>query len=160
MRAEQAVLLHAEFPDPTVVRAGDYNLEARFALDPPAEAEAGVMLFYCPGIDFYAGIASKQGGVFSLCQGKPFGSPLDGTGCRYFKIGVTGHDVVTFFSTGGKVWRKYPNGMEVSGYPANTLGEFARLKIAEYAKGEGNLRIGDFRYTPLPHGPAAAPATR
>jgi xylan 1,4-beta-xylosidase len=131
------------------VRPGDHNYEASFALDPPPGAEAGVILFYCPGIDYYAGIATKQAKIFNLRQGQPFGSPLDGAGIRHFRIRVTDHDVATFFSSDGQAWRKYPSGMEVSGYQANTLGEFASLKIAAYIKGEGELAISDFRYRPL-----------
>jgi len=52
-------------------------------------------------------------------------------------------------SDGGKTWKRFDRGMEVSGYHHNVRGGFLMLKPGIYAAGKGSARFRGFKYQAL-----------
>jgi beta-xylosidase len=51
---------------------------------------------------------------------------------------------------GGKSWKRYDRGMEVSGYHHNVRNGFLMLKPGLFAAGNGSARFRNFQYRTLP----------
>ena len=50
---------------------------------------------------------------------------------------------------GGKTWKRFDRGMEVSGYHHNVRGGFLMLRPGLYSAGAGEARFTDFRFEAL-----------
>jgi beta-xylosidase len=48
---------------------------------------------------------------------------------------------------GGRTWRRFDRGMEVSGYHHNVRGGFLMLRPGLYSSGAGEATFRDFRFT-------------
>jgi xylan 1,4-beta-xylosidase len=59
--------------------------------------------------------------------------------------------IVAFHTSGdgGKTWKRFDRGMEVSGYHHNVRGGFLMLKPGLYAAGKGSARFKGFKYRAL-----------
>ena len=59
--------------------------------------------------------------------------------------------IVTFdtSSDGGKTWRRFDRGMEVSGYHHNVRGGFLMLRPGLYSAGQGAARFRNWTYRAL-----------
>jgi xylan 1,4-beta-xylosidase len=131
------------------VRPSDPHYEASVALECSGSAEYGLMLFYRQGYNAGAGLGKRGNRVFNIRLDRAAFQSVTMDDCRYFKLQVLHHDLATFCSPDGQVWKRLPGGMDISGYQANTFGGFASLKIAAYIRGEGDLKISQFQYRPL-----------
>jgi len=124
---------------------GDYEFEAEVKVLPDANTEAGLILYY--NQTAYAGIAIKDGKVFSLSKGKKhWGAEITMPECKYFKIKVDSYTLSMLYSEDGKNWKPYEVALDVSGYHTNMLGGFSSLKVGVFCKGEGSVTIDDFKY--------------
>jgi beta-xylosidase len=68
------------------------------------------------------------------------------------KMRLTNRRHIVAFHTsgdGGKTWKRFDRGMEVSGYHHNVRGGFLMLRPGLYAAGPGEATFRDFRFTAL-----------
>lgn len=123
---------------------GDHSYQASVKLEMEGAIEAGLIVYYHQKA--YAGIGIKDGTVFGLAKGVPFGPKLKAPGAKHFKLRMNESDLSFFYSEDGKTWWSYPHSAEVSGYHQNLLGGFSSLKIGAYCRGKGSVLIDDFAY--------------
>lgn len=127
---------------------GDYAFESEVKLDADANTEAGLIIYY--NDTAYAGLAIKNGKIFSLSKGKKhWGAEINKPECKYLKIKLEGYTLYMSYSSDGLKWEPYEVALDVSGYHTNILSNFASIKIGIYCKGEGSLLIDDFKYRTL-----------
>jgi beta-xylosidase len=130
------------------ITPGDHNYEASVKIEAERGVEAGLILYYGPKI--YAGIAAKDGYIFSVAKGEMTANSLiEPPAARYFKIRLFEFDLTMQYSEDGIRWKTYPYSLEVSGYHHHMLAGFSSLKVGIYCLGEGRLRIDDFNYRAL-----------
>ena len=134
---------------PLGVVAGDpaYEFEVELEIEPGAQG--GVLLFYSERL--YAGLGSNGEDFVMHRFGLERPAVLEpGRGGRlWLRLANNRHIVTLHTSTDGRVWRKYPVQMEVSGYHHNVAGGFLALKPALYAAGRGTVHFRNFRYRAL-----------
>lgn len=124
---------------------GDYAFEAEVKIDVENSTEAGLILYYNQSA--FAGIALKDGKVFSLSKGKKhWGPEINKPDCRYLKIKQDSFTLTMFYSSDRIKWEPYEVALDLSGYHTNMLGGFSSLKVGVYCKGEGSVTIDDFKY--------------
>lgn len=128
--------------------AGDENYEATLKFETTGDAEAGLVVFYNSSV--FSGLATKGGQVFSVLKGKKAWGTFDFTGCQFMKIKLLHYNLSMAYSADGKTWFNHHESFDLSGYHTNVLGGFSSLKIAVFCRGEGELRVDDFRYSVLP----------
>src|SRR5690606_20039738 len=126
---------------PLGVAAGDppYEFEVELEIEPGAQG--GVLLFYSERL--YAGLGSDGEDFVMHRFGLERPAVLEpGRGGRlWLRLANNRHIVTLHTSTDGRVWRKYPVQMEVSGYHHNVAGGFLALKPALYAAGRGTVHF-------------------
>ena len=64
---------------------------------------------------------------------------------------VNTRNIVSFHTSGdgGKTWKRFDRGMDVSGYHHNVRGGFLMLRPGLYSAGQGTATFRDFRFTAL-----------
>jgi beta-xylosidase len=134
---------------PLLLIAGDlaYRFEADVEIGPGATA--GLILFYDDKL--YAGLGFDRERFVTHQYGAERGRPANPHG-RRMRIRVTNDRHIVTFDTsgdGGRTWRRFDRGMEVSGYHHNVRGGFLMLRPGLYAAGEGEARFRDFRFRAL-----------
>lgn len=134
---------------PLLLIAGDtsYRFECDIELAPGGTA--GLVLFYDDRL--YCGLGFDAERFVTHQYGMERGRPANPHGGR-MRIRVTNRQHIVSFHTsgdGGKTWRKFDRGMEVSGYHHNVRGGFLMLRPGLYAAGPGEARFRDFRFTAL-----------
>jgi xylan 1,4-beta-xylosidase len=68
------------------------------------------------------------------------------------RMRVTNRNHIVAFHTsgdGGRTWKRFDRGMEVSGYHHNVRGGFLMLRPGLYSAGAGEARFTDFRFEAL-----------
>jgi xylan 1,4-beta-xylosidase len=134
---------------PLLLIAGDqaYRFEADVEIDPGAVA--GLILFYDERL--YCGLGFDQTRFVTHQYGIERGRPANPNG-RRMRIRVTNDRHIVTFDTsgdGGRTWRRFDRGMEVSGYHHNVRGGFLTLRPGLYAAGTGEARFSRFTYEAL-----------
>ena len=71
---------------------------------------------------------------------------------RRLRMRVTNRQHIVAFhlsGDGGKTWKRFDRGMEVSGYHHNVRGGFLMLRPGLYSAGAGAAKFRDFRFRAL-----------
>ncbi len=134
---------------PLLLTAGDtsYCLECDVEITPGGTA--GLVLFYDDKL--YCGLGFDETRFVTHQYGIERGRPTNPHG-RRMRIRLTNRRHIISFHTssdGGKSWKRFDRGMEVSGYHHNVRGGFLALKPGLYAAGPGEAQFRDFRFTAL-----------
>jgi beta-xylosidase len=135
---------------PLLLIAGDqaYRFEADVEIDPGGVA--GLILFYDERL--YAGLGFDETRFVTHQYGIERGRPANPHG-RRMRIRVTNDRHIVTYDTsgdGGRTWRRFDRGMEVSGYHHNVRGGFHMLRPGLYSAGQGEARFANFTYRALP----------
>ncbi|PZU07261.1 family 43 glycosylhydrolase [Sphingomonas sp.] len=134
---------------PLLLIAGDrsYRFECDIAIDPGVTA--GLILFYDEAL--YCGLGFDQTRFVTHQYGIERARPANPHG-RRLRMRVTNREHIISFHTsgdGGRTWKRFDRGMEVSGYHHNVRGGFLMLRPGLYAAGEGAARFGNFHFEAL-----------
>jgi xylan 1,4-beta-xylosidase len=134
---------------PLLLIAGDpaYQFECNVEIDP--ETTAGLLLFYDDKL--YCGLGFDSDRFVTHQYGIERGRPANPHG-RKMRMRVTNkHHIVSFHTSadGGRTWKRFDRGMEVSGYHHNVRGGFLMLRPGLYAAGGGEARFSDFHFRAL-----------
>ena len=134
---------------PLLLTAGDpsYMFECDIEIAPGGRA--GLILFYDDRL--YCGLGFDAGRFVTHQYGIERARPANPHGAR-MRMRVTNRRHIVTFDTsgdGGKTWRRFDRGMEVSGYHHNVRGGFLMLRPGLYAAGPGAAKFRDFRFTAL-----------
>jgi beta-xylosidase len=135
---------------PLLLIAGDqaYRFEADVEIEP--DAVAGLILFYDERL--YCGLGFDETRFVTHQYGVERGRPANPHG-RRMRIRVTNDRHIVTYDTsgdGGRTWRRFDRGMEVSGYHHNVRGGFLMLRPGLYAAGKGEARFSNFTFKALP----------
>jgi len=134
---------------PLLLIAGDqaYRFECDIEID--AGGTAGLILFYDQKL--YAGLGFDEKRFVTHQYGIERGRPANPHG-RRMRMRVTNNRHIVTFDTsgdGGRTWKRFDRGMEVSGYHHNVRGGFLMLRPGLYSAGAGTARFRDFRFEAL-----------
>ncbi|PZQ56543.1 MAG: xylan 1,4-beta-xylosidase [Novosphingobium pentaromativorans] len=134
---------------PLLLIAGDtsYRFECDIELAPGGTA--GLVLFYDDKL--YAGLGFDENRFVTHQYGMERGRPANPHG-RRMRMRLTNRRHIVSFHTsgdGGRTWKRFDRGMEVSGYHHNVRGGFLMLRPGLYAAGPGEAKFRDFRFTAL-----------
>jgi len=131
---------------PLLLIAGDaaYQFECDVEIEPGGVA--GLILFYDEKL--YCGLGFDKQRFVTHQYGIERGRPANPHGSR-MRIRVTNNRHIVTYDTsgdGGKTWKRFDRGMEVSGYHHNVRGGFLMLRPGLYSAGKGAARFRDFRF--------------
>ena len=134
---------------PLLLIAGDpaYRFECDIEIAPGGAA--GLLLFYDERL--YAGLGFDEQRFVTHQYGIERGRPANPHG-RRMRIRVTNHRHIVTYDTsgdGGRSWKRFDRGMEVSGYHHNVRGGFLMLRPGLYSAGAGEAKFRDFRFQAL-----------
>jgi beta-xylosidase len=134
---------------PLLLIAGDqsYRFEADVEIEPGGTA--GLILFYDERL--YAGLGFDEQRFVTHQYGIERGRPPNPHG-RRMRIRVTNDRHIVTYDTsgdGGRTWRRFDRGMEVSGYHHNVRGGFLMLRPGLYSAGAGEARFSNFSFRAL-----------
>ncbi|RHW16265.1 xylan 1,4-beta-xylosidase [Sphingomonas gilva] len=134
---------------PLLLIAGDlaYRFECDIEIAPGGTA--GLVLFYDDKL--YCGLGFDETRFVTHQYGIERGRPANPHG-RRMRMRVTNNRHIVAFHTsgdGGRTWRRFDRGMEVSGYHHNVRGGFLMLRPGLYSAGAGEARFRNFRFTAL-----------
>ncbi|HEY0012578.1 MAG TPA: family 43 glycosylhydrolase [Allosphingosinicella sp.] len=134
---------------PLLLIAGDtsYRFEADVEIAPGGTA--GLLLFYDERL--YAGLGFDETRFVTHQYGIERGRPANPHG-RRMRIRVTNDRHIVTYDTsgdGGRTWRRFDRGMEVSGYHHNVRGGFLMLRPGLYSAGAGEARFSNFTFRAL-----------
>jgi len=134
---------------PLLLIAGDqaYWFEADIEIQPGGVA--GLILFYDERL--YAGLGFDETRFVTHQYGIERGRPANPHG-RRMRIRVTNDRHIVTYDTsgdGGRSWRRFDRGMEVSGYHHNVRGGFLMLRPGLYSAGQGEARFSNFTFKAL-----------
>jgi beta-xylosidase len=135
---------------PLLLIAGDqaYRFEADVEIAPGGVA--GLILFYDERL--YCGLGFDETRFVTHQYGIERGRPANPHG-RKMRIRVTNDRHIVTYDTsgdGGRTWRRFDRGMEVSGYHHNVRGGFLMLRPGLYSAGRGEARFSNFSFKALP----------
>ena len=134
---------------PLLLIAGDqaYRFECDIEIEPGGVA--GLLLFYDEKL--YAGLGFDENRFVTHQYGIERGRPANPHG-RRMRMRVTNDRHIVSYHTsgdGGRSWKRFDRGMEVSGYHHNVRGGFLMLRPGLYSAGAGEARFRDFRFEAL-----------
>lgn len=134
---------------PLLLIAGDpaYRFEADVEIE--SGGVAGLILFYDERL--YCGLGFDETRFVTHQYGIERGRPVNPHGPR-MRIRVTNDRHIVAYDTsgdGGRTWRRFDRGMEVSGYHHNVRGGFLMLRPGLYAAGSGEARFSNFNFRAL-----------
>jgi len=131
---------------PLLLIAGDtsYRFECDIEID--AGTTAGLILFYDERL--YCGLGFDARRFVTHQYGIERGRPANPHGQRMRMRVTNDTHIVTYDSSddGGRTWRRFERGMEVSGYHHNVRGGFLMLRPGLYAAGQGAARFSNFTF--------------
>jgi beta-xylosidase len=134
---------------PLLLIAGDTSYQFECDIELAPGGTAGLVLFYDDKL--YAGLGFDETRFVTHQYGIERGRPANPHG-RRMKMRLTNRRHIVAFHTsgdGGKTWKRFDRGMEVSGYHHNVRGGFLMLRPGLYAAGPGEATFRDFRFTAL-----------
>jgi beta-xylosidase len=139
---------------PLIFVNGDqaYEIECEIEIDP--DTRAGLILFY--DRQLYCGLGFDAKNFVTHQYGIERGRPSNPHGSKMLMRLRNDRHIVAFHTSGangeeggGKTWKRFDRGMEVSGYHHNVRGGFLMLKPGLYAAGKGSARFRNFKYRAL-----------
>ncbi|MEJ2814715.1 family 43 glycosylhydrolase [Caulobacter sp. CCG-8] len=134
---------------PLIFVNGDqaYEIECEIEIDP--DTRAGLILFY--DRQLYCGLGFDAKNFVTHQYGIERGRPSNPYGSKMLMRLRNDRHIVAFHTSGdgGKTWKRFDRGMEVSGYHHNVRGGFLMLKPGLYAAGKGSARFRNFKYRAL-----------
>lgn len=125
-----------------------YQVEVEIEID--EGARAGLILFYNSKLYAGLGFDKKQFIMHRYGTERMLPLPEDIGKKLHLRIINDRHIVSIFHSADGQKWRRFPTGMEVSGYHHNVMYDYLSLRPALYAAGQGEVRFRNFKYQALP----------
>lgn len=134
---------------PLLMVVGDQAYEFECDIELSGEARAGLVLYYDDKL--YCGL-SFDAKAFQVHQyGQDRSRPANPHGKRMLIRVKNDRHIVAFHTSGdgGKTWKRYDRGMEVSGYNHNVRNGFMMLKPGLFATGTGSARFRNFKYRTL-----------
>jgi beta-xylosidase len=134
---------------PLLLIAGDTSYQFECDIELAPGGTAGLLLFYDDKL--YAGLGFDEARFVTHQYGIERGRPANPHGGR-MKMRLTNRRHIIAFHTsadGGRTWKRFDRGMEVSGYHHNVRGGFLMLRPGLYAAGPGEATFRDFRFTAL-----------
>jgi beta-xylosidase len=134
---------------PLLITAGDTSYQFECDIEVAPGGRAGLVLFYDDKL--YCGLGFDRERFVTHQYGLERGRPANPHGSR-MRIRVTNRRHIVTYDTsgdGGRTWRRFDRGMEVSGYHHNVRGGFLMLRPGLYAAGPGEAAFRDFRFTAL-----------
>jgi beta-xylosidase len=134
---------------PLLMVVGDQAYEIECDIEIDGNTRAGLLLFYDDKL--YCGLGFDDKHFVTHQYGIERGRPANPYGRRLIMRLKNDRHIVSFHLSGdgGKTWKHFERGMEVSGYHHNVRGGFLMLKPGLYAAGEGSARFRNFRYRAL-----------
>jgi xylan 1,4-beta-xylosidase len=134
---------------PLLLIAGDqaYEFQCEIEIDPGTTA--GLLLFYDQQL--YCGLGFDESKFVTHQYGMERGRPANPHGRRMLMRVRNDHHIVAFHTSGdgGKTWKRFDRGMEVSGYHHNVRGGFLMLRPGLYSAGKGEARFRKFTFRAL-----------
>ncbi|MEO5774427.1 MAG: family 43 glycosylhydrolase [Sphingomicrobium sp.] len=134
---------------PLLLIAGDpaYRFECDIEID--AGGTAGLILFYDDRL--YAGLGFDEAHFVTHQYGIERGRPPNPHGRRMRMRVTNDRNIITFDTSGdgGRTWKRFDRGMEVSGYHHNVRGGFLMLRPGLYSAGAGTARFRNFTFKAL-----------
>lgn len=134
---------------PLLLIAGDTSYEFECDIEIAPGGTAGLLLFYDEKL--YCGLGFDAQRFVTHQYGIERARPANPHG-RRMKMRVTNREHIVAFHTsgdGGKTWKRFDRGMEVSGYHHNVRGGFLMLRPGLYSAGQGAAQFRDFRFRAL-----------
>lgn len=134
---------------PLLLIAGDTGYEFECDIEIAPGGAAGLVLFYDEKL--YCGLGFDEKKFVTHQYGMERGRPANPYGRRLrMKVSHRQHIVSYHLSgDGGKTWKRFDRGMEVSGYHHNVRGGFLMLRPGLYSAGAGEAKFRDFRFRAL-----------
>lgn len=134
---------------PLIFVNGDQAYEIECEIEIDADTRAGLILFY--DRQLYCGLGFDQKNFVTHQYGIERGRPSNPHGSKMLMRLRNDRHIVAFHTSGdgGKTWKRFDRGMEVSGYHHNVRGGFLMLKPGLYAAGKGSARFRNFKYRAL-----------
>jgi beta-xylosidase len=134
---------------PLTLDAGDQSYEVEVEIEIAEGARAGLILFYNEKL--YAGLGFDGTNLIRHRYGKDtlYSRPKGATHTLQLRLRNERNVVSLFYKLEGQDWRRFEQGMEVSGYHHNVIDEFLSLRPALYAAGRGEVRFRHFKYRGL-----------
>jgi beta-xylosidase len=134
---------------PLLLTAGDTGYEFECDIEVPPGGTAGLILFYDDKL--YCGLGFDGKRFVTHQYGIERGRPANPHGNR-MRLRVTNRRHIVAYHTsgdGGRTWKRFDRGMEVSGYHHNVRGGFLMLRPGLYSAGAGESIFRDFRFRAL-----------
>lgn len=134
---------------PLLLTAGDTGYEFECDIEVPPGGTAGLILFYDDKL--YCGLGFDSKRFVTHQYGIERGRPANPHGSR-MRLRVTNRRHIIAYHTsgdGGRTWKRFDRGMEVSGYHHNVRGGFLMLRPGLYSAGAGESIFRDFRFRAL-----------
>jgi beta-xylosidase len=134
---------------PLLVVVGDPAYEIECDIELIGDVRAGLVLFYDDKL--YCGVSFDAKAFQTHQYGMDRSKPANPYGPRLMLRVRNDRHIVSFHTSGdgGKTWKRYDRGMEVSGYHHNVRNGFMMLKPGLFAAGEGAARFRNFVYRAL-----------
>jgi beta-xylosidase len=134
---------------PLLLIAGDLGYQFECDIEITPGGTAGLLLFYDEKL--YCGLGFDETRFVTHQYGIERARPANPHG-RTMRMRVTNNRHIVSFHTsgdGGKTWKRFDRGMEVSGYHHNVRGGFLMLRPGLYSAGEGAAKFRNFAYQAL-----------
>ena len=134
---------------PLLLIAGDTGYEFECEIEIAPGGTAGLVLFYDEKL--YCGLGFDEKRFVTHQYGMERGRPANPYGRKLRMRVRNDRHIVAFHLSGdgGKTWKRFDRGMEVSGYHHNVRGGFLMLRPGLYSAGEGEAKFRDFRFRAL-----------
>ncbi|MNV44559.1 hypothetical protein D3C71_1363240 [compost metagenome] len=129
---------------PLVLMPEHHSYSAQVEIELSEEAEGQFLLFYNELA--YSGFGLSSKGIYGIIRG--WETPAKPYPHRRVIVRLENneHEVVFYYSADGLNWNKFEHSFETSGWHHNTLGGFLALRIALWAKGQGEVTFKNFNY--------------
>jgi beta-xylosidase len=134
---------------PLLLVAGDQGYVFECDVEIDEGGVAGLVLFY--DRQLYCGLGFDMKNFVTHQYGIERGRPANPHG-KAMRIRVTNNRHIVTYDTsgdGGRTWKRFDRGMEVSGYHHNVRGGFLMLRPGLYSAGTGKARFRNFKFTAL-----------
>ncbi|GLK42109.1 MULTISPECIES: family 43 glycosylhydrolase [Novosphingobium] len=134
---------------PLLLIAGDQAYEFQCEIDIDPGVTAGLLLFYDQQL--YCGLGFDAAKFMTHQYGIERGRPANYHGRKMLMRVRNDRHIVAFHTSGdgGKTWKRFDRGMEVSGYHHNVRGGFLMLRPGLYSAGQGEARFSNFKFKAL-----------
>ena len=134
---------------PLLLIAGDTSYQFECDITCAPGGRAGLILFYDDRL--YCGLGFDEERFVTHQYGIERARPANPHGAQ-MRMRVTNRQHIVTYDTsgdGGRTWRRFDRGMEVSGYHHNVRGGFLMLRPGLYASGAGEGAFRNFTFAAL-----------